>query len=247
MQKGFTLVEMALVIVVIAIISSLVFGGVVILRQSQLRTVIAESTGLITSIRSFHLKYRYLPGDMPIAHEIWGDECDAIADRCNGDGNGHIDVATQGMHAEGLRFWQHMRLASMLPGIYSGYSVENPPLLEIGINIPRATAFLSAGYTVDYQETFSQMHSGEYQSSPQNFLHIGGLATNRKHGLDPLFKAHEAAFLDRKMDDGLPDHGQVYSLNALLPIPSCISGKLGHLQYNLDSDHKDCHLMWKIP
>lgn len=94
-ERGFTLVELAIVLVVIG----LILGAVFMLRDTVITN--AKTTDAITlvkdltaAINDFKSRYHYLPGDMPMA----GDNITNISATCNiavataSIGNGRIDT-----------------------------------------------------------------------------------------------------------------------------------------------------------
>lgn len=97
-QRGFTLVELAIVLVVIG----LILGAVFMLRDSVITN--AKTTDTLTlakeltaAINEFKGRYHYLPGDMPMA----GQYIPNVSATCNiavttaNIGNGRIDTATE--------------------------------------------------------------------------------------------------------------------------------------------------------
>ena len=82
-QAGFSLVEMAVVLVVIG----LLIGGQSLVRAAKVRDIITTAADLTTAAAAFKARYGVLPGDAPTATtEIQG----AIG---NGNGDGQISAA----------------------------------------------------------------------------------------------------------------------------------------------------------
>lgn len=108
-QRGFTLVEIAIVLVIIGLILGGVFKGQVLVDSARVRTMSAEIDGIRTAWLSFNERYRSIPGDFPKA-PLQIDSA-AIA----GDGNGRIDNP-----AERAGVWQQLSLAGFISGSYDG-------------------------------------------------------------------------------------------------------------------------------
>ena len=70
--KGFSLMEMAMVLVVIGLIAGGIVGGKALIRASELRSVSSDKQKFQTAITAFEERYNYLPGDLPNATKIWG-------------------------------------------------------------------------------------------------------------------------------------------------------------------------------
>jgi len=103
-QKGFTLVELSIVIVIIGLIVAGVVGGQTLVKQAKLRSVIADVYKVQTALNAFYLEYAALPGDMPNASDFWTGAYD-------GNGNNRID---QGANTETLAVWTHLHLSEIL-------------------------------------------------------------------------------------------------------------------------------------
>ena len=91
---GFTLIEIAIVIAVIAILFTAILKGESLLQQSKVQSTIAIVDDLSTALLAFKQRYHYLPGDFPIdatSPEISGVPAACIIGGANaGNGNGVI-------------------------------------------------------------------------------------------------------------------------------------------------------------
>ncbi len=85
-QKGFTLIEIAIVLVIIAIMTVAVLGGQHLIGGAKAKDAIATVQDLRVAADRFRERYKYLPGDWPyIANEIQGVSA-ATTSGTNGDG-----------------------------------------------------------------------------------------------------------------------------------------------------------------
>lgn len=113
-RSGFTLLELSVVIVIIA----LIIGGIVasqnMINNAKLQAAMAEQDMYAKAIREFADKYQAMPGDMNNAATVWGTDvtggtCPANTARtalsatstdnrltCNGNGDGMIGNWTNG-------------------------------------------------------------------------------------------------------------------------------------------------------
>ena len=124
-NKGFTLIELSIVLVIIGLLVAGVIGGQSIVRSAQLRSVATEVQGIKTSLNTFKDYYDALPGDMDNAIDYWGaahatpSTCKFTVgtgtQTCNGDGLGHVNRQTDASNDtyEMFRFWQHLVNAEM--------------------------------------------------------------------------------------------------------------------------------------
>lgn len=73
---AFTLVELAIVLVVVAILLGGLMVGKDMIHAANLREVPTQAYEYIAKIQKFRDKYNALPGDMPNAVQIWGSAAD---------------------------------------------------------------------------------------------------------------------------------------------------------------------------
>jgi len=95
--RGFTLIELAVVLVIISLLMLVLFKGSTLIGTGQSQQVLAAVKDLGAGVTQFRSTYRYLPGDMPDAStRLPGVAlCNPVGapTTANGDGNGRIDVA----------------------------------------------------------------------------------------------------------------------------------------------------------
>jgi prepilin-type N-terminal cleavage/methylation domain-containing protein len=110
-QKGFTLIEIAIVMVIIGLLLGGVLKGQEIIQNAKLKNAINQYNGIIAAAYSYQDRYASLPGDDANASARFGLGS-------NGDGNGTIsgnfDTTTAG--AESRLFFQHLRAAGLIKG-----------------------------------------------------------------------------------------------------------------------------------
>lgn len=97
-QQGFTLIELAIVLVVMALIlSGVLLASNAVIERSRMASLIAKINDLAGASRTFKSKYGYFPGDIPNAKTAVNGE---ISDGCNNAadgvvGNGLVNTATE--------------------------------------------------------------------------------------------------------------------------------------------------------
>ncbi|MDP2751652.1 MAG: type II secretion system protein, partial [Rhodocyclaceae bacterium] len=135
-QSGFTLVEMAIVLVIIALLMGGVMKGQSLLGQAKVRNLISDLEGISSAVAAYQDRYRKTPGDDDQAAVRWSG---AIS----GNGNGIVEgcynaattcaggVTTNGNTSESAHFWNHLRAADFTAG-QSGSGVLALPKNAVG-------------------------------------------------------------------------------------------------------------------
>jgi prepilin-type N-terminal cleavage/methylation domain-containing protein len=109
-EAGFTLVEIAIVLVIIGLLLGGILKGQEMIVQAKIKNSISDFNGVLAAYNGYLDRYRALPGD------------DVQASRWTGGTVGNGNSVIQGTYesqtadAESRLFWQHMRLAGFIPG-----------------------------------------------------------------------------------------------------------------------------------
>ncbi|MDD2721768.1 MAG: prepilin-type N-terminal cleavage/methylation domain-containing protein [Gallionella sp.] len=132
-QAGFTLVELAIVLVIVGLILAAVLKGQEMIVSSRVKSVENDFKGVTTAYYAYMDRYKALPGDdaNAAAHAGTGAK--------NGDGDGFISglFSTTGStlasdaNAESEKFWQHARMAGFLTGSATA-TLAPPPNNAVG-------------------------------------------------------------------------------------------------------------------
>lgn len=112
-QSGFTLIELAIVLVIIGLLLGGVLKGQELINSAKVKNMAADFRNVQVYIYGYQDKYKALPGDDRNAPANLGNE-----DAFEGNGNGRIDGVWSSTDdtAESYAFWQHVRLAGFAPG-----------------------------------------------------------------------------------------------------------------------------------
>ncbi len=116
-QSGFTLVEIAIVLVIIGLLLGGILKGQELINSARVKNIANDFRTIPTYIYAFQDKFRALPGDdAQVTTHITGA---TLAGSPAGlQGNGVIDGAWNTTTAadESALFWQHVRLANLASG-----------------------------------------------------------------------------------------------------------------------------------
>lgn len=108
-SRGFTLVELAIVLVIIGIILGAVLKGQELIFNAKVKRMQSQIKEMMAALYTYYDKYGYYPGDDPTASPRWSVGIG------NGDGiiaGGYCDGAGE----ESCLLWQHLRFANIISG-----------------------------------------------------------------------------------------------------------------------------------
>ncbi|WP_457572960.1 type II secretion system protein [Desulfolithobacter sp.] len=110
-NKGFTLVEMAIVLVIIGLLLGAVMKGQSLIQQAKVKNVINQTDSFRAAILTFYDRYGQYPGDETLSSIPNGDD-DTV-----GDGDGQVEGTT-----EMYNLFRDLQLAGIISGNYDGTS-----------------------------------------------------------------------------------------------------------------------------
>jgi len=240
-KAGFTLVELAIVMVVIGLIVSGVLVGQDLIQQARLRKMMNQLDQYDRALNTFLLKYNELPGDFTGAHRFFGQfsDCDNTTNvgtdfldaGCNGNGDDYVNPL-----GESLLFWAHLSLAGMVPGTYSGFaastSEDSSSVMQVdaafagGINVPFIGPHKSIAWAMSANSSAGRVRVGYILA----VIHLGV-------PINFAFTTTESLTIDNKMDDGKPETGRV------LAEGNCVDNG----EYDLSATGINCRLYINLP
>jgi prepilin-type N-terminal cleavage/methylation domain-containing protein len=113
-DRGFSLIEVAIAVVVIGLIASFALKGKELINSAKLRSVTEQVNTFRVAIQEFVDRYGALPGDFNAAREMINDSLQ------NGAGNGTISSVE-----DAKRFWQHLAASDLISiELANGYPVS---------------------------------------------------------------------------------------------------------------------------
>ncbi|CAG1000398.1 hypothetical protein MTYP_02833 [Methylophilaceae bacterium] len=109
-QTGFTLIEIAIVLVIIGLLLGGVLKGQEMINSAKVKNLAGDFKNTPALLYGYQDKFRALPGDdaSAVSH--------VSATATNGNGNGVIEGLWNAASGESFNFWEHTRLAGLATG-----------------------------------------------------------------------------------------------------------------------------------
>jgi len=122
---GFTLIELALVLIVISLLIGGILKGWELVQSSRVRTVAETTTAVQSAYFAFHDRFGHVAGDWNAV-----DASNAIGVTVNGGGNdsGKVDTSALDPWTESNAFWEQLAKARFVHGTYLGTAATEPTL-----------------------------------------------------------------------------------------------------------------------
>ena len=114
-QAGFTLVEIAIVLVIVGLLIGGVLKGREMITNAKIKRIENDFAGVSAAIYAYQDRYGVLPGDDPSASTRFPGTWRSSD---NGNGNGNISGgwSSRNNTAESRKIWKHLRGAGLIAG-----------------------------------------------------------------------------------------------------------------------------------
>jgi prepilin-type N-terminal cleavage/methylation domain-containing protein len=187
-QQGFTLVEIAIVLVIIGLLLGGVLKGQELINSAKIKNLVNDMNGASAAIYAYQDRYKSIPGDDPNAATRWASATTVTfptAATSLGDTklNGAFDSNTAA--DESVAFWEELRLAGLISGATA--QTVKQPLNAVG-------GIMGVQWGVGIQ-TIGATGEG-----------LPGLVVCQTNLLGRIAEA-----IDNQLDDGKPNAGAVKS------------------------------------
>jgi hypothetical protein len=194
MKIDFILVKMIFIFLLVIGVVFVIFVKN-INSSSQVKQLQTQISKIKQQIESFQTKYQALPGDISNAFELKLSNYPT-----NGNADGIInDSITENTLFDGelTNFWLHLSGFNIFSEQYDGFSNESA---RIGFSLPKAKT-TNVGIVA---------FGTKQNNKSMNFLHIGFSEADALNlYTKPAIKANNARIIDQKLDDGLPNYGNI--------------------------------------
>ena len=155
-QSGFTLVEIAIVLVIIGLLLGGILKGQELINSAKVKNLANDFRVIPTYIYAYQDKFKALPGDdSNVTTHVTGSSLATTPAASQGNGviNGNWNSATN--TDESRLFWQHVRLANLAAGPTDptdpSYTPKNAVGGTLGLSSATTAQLQISGMTGTYQ------------------------------------------------------------------------------------------------
>lgn len=227
-NRGFTLIELSIVLIIIAVIAGAITEGANLLDVTKRSSIISDMRKYAEAYDSFKEKYRTPPGDY--TGKIIGSN--TYGENCTGNGDGYINYG--GSNAvEKYCAWYQMAEAGFVEGNYTGQAAKSVPL----------GPYTNTYYTIT-----------DYVLPSTNYGNVDAIILGRYRSAGALFdggvlKPEQAYKIDEKLDNVAPLNRRLWAFHGSdKASTTCINytadGNYDNDTYNLSSTDEACYIIY---
>jgi prepilin-type N-terminal cleavage/methylation domain-containing protein len=270
-QKGFTLVELAIVMTIIGLLIGGILKGQELMENARTTATISQVKSYEAATTTFRDSFNAFPGDMPSA-QTRVPNCVAACDPAVGAGlagNSIIGLPgwagggtpaftaqlTAGMplvhtaaNDETGLFWMHLLLSDLISGVTDN-AIRAVTVPAWGETHPAARS--GGGFVVGFGDGTEGLGMPAATVGPAGTILLmttSATATPVTTAGQQVLSPARAAQIDRKMDDGKPTAGfvQAYGLNGAITGDVCTNSAVTPPDYFEANTRKSCGLIFRI-
>lgn len=223
-NKGFTLVELAIVIVIIGLLVGGVLQGKSLIEAAERQKVVKEYSEVVSAYNLFKSKYNCVAGDCVYATRYFDSAaCDTLFSPCD---SSYAESGGDGIFnnwRELHRFWVHLHMANMIM------------LNDKGNHAHRKSAAKNRGMLV-----FNGVWGGVYNFPAHNYYFLSNDSTPGEYR--SAFNPETTMFIDKKLDDEKPSTGIMVSVLGTANLGTCVTGT----DYNIANSGISCVSSFKL-
>jgi prepilin-type N-terminal cleavage/methylation domain-containing protein len=230
-EKGFTLVELAVVMIIVGLLIGGILKGQEMISNAQLTSTVAQSKAFDAAVSTFRDQYQALPGDIAAGRLA---NCGAVCAQAITPGDnvigGQPGAAQANLTNENGAAWAQLAAADLITGVDQSSAIAAVP--TPGVSIPQASitgaswqiGTLPVATALTAQIAATNPRAGHYILLDNSGVAVASAATA---ALTPA----QAARVDSKIDDGSPNTGSVVGMGAA-GAAACASTNAANGVYN---------------
>jgi prepilin-type N-terminal cleavage/methylation domain-containing protein len=243
-RRGFTLIELSIVLVIIGLITGGILVGRDLIDAATIRAQISQIEKYQAAVNTFRVKYDYLPGDIPDpTAQQFGFKPRGGGIPAEGDGNGILEGTQAGdgdfsgvtmNQGETAVFWVDLSTAHLIDGGFSlATAVMNGATDQSYFGSDLYQWFPQAKIPNNFVYVYSGGCCGDNNWVSNNINYFGLSEVDQLVNADDSgqlvayqlsMSIVQAYNIDKKIDDGYPQSGHVIAQydNAALGGASCV-------------------------
>lgn len=232
-EKGFTLVELSIVMIIIGLLIGGILKGQELIANARLAAAISKVKAVDAALNTFRDSFNGIPGDLPstrLPNCLAGTVCavavaapDVGMDGRIGNPTGQSTGTGQTADLENVRAWAQLAAVDLIGGVSNVTSGGN---IESGVTVPsadipgqmylgyEASTAVPVGYAGGAVGTATAARAGHYILIHQGITGPTGTSAAAAAATTGSLLATQVSRIDTKLDDGKPNSGSVLAMGA---------------------------------
>lgn len=248
-RRGFTLIELSIVLVITGLLAGGVLAGRELIEMATIRKQGKQLEEYTIAYQAFRLKYNCLPGDCR-------NSASFFPGAVNGNGNDRIENNTYGSYDTGAATWtasgeyQYFFITLAQAGLIRGSYAATAVAPVVGQNMPPLILNTAASFFASDAQSFDATHNPSIQPYRRGTNWLWAVACDltsaQLQDMDDdcgVFMADQLRQLDEKFDDGQPLAGKLLGFGGYNSQNNCL---VGTTRYDVSQTSKQCQAAFQI-